>query len=476
MYQHPLLLMAPRRDSTDTIMSSTMPSFQCCLPTGECLKSNALDYGLISMDHLHDSVKIVCTNENCAAGQYMHAECFEQWEQSVLSYLKSIGRARSWSDKQRQQNLWTKKGYDLVYKVCGCRCGRGHIKKDLDWSPPITTALFGVSKMDDECNKKKKKKNRNNQKPSLAITSTPNAAPQSKFGSSIDKVCSLLDQQLSVSTPPQSTIRGRAGSLTSSNGSSSPASSGNDDLSAISVSPIQNHRAIIKRRYVENAELYSERIRTTCGSNGIFSRRLDFSLYNILPKARINSIEVKIEDEGKHGNDDTRMFVLSSLAAHKKTHMACILCKEMMMVYDRYPLIDGTFFLSPIQHSKDCIETKFEGRTCYLTSVCIECLDGTIPEKIFRCRFCAEKWDGSALVMGTMYSFDIFAAMPCCTERLKCNNCFKLLLHPHQRLNFFSDYTHSVSCPYCQSQDTHFVKPLNYCYTNKPLQQFQQWP
>jgi hypothetical protein len=33
---------------------------------------------------------------------------------------------------------------------------------------------------------------------------------------------------------------------------------------------------------------------TTCGSNGIFSRRLDFSLYNVLPKMRINSIEVKV--------------------------------------------------------------------------------------------------------------------------------------------------------------------------------------
>lgn len=67
---------------------------------------------------------------------------------------------------------------------------------------------------------------------------------------------------------------------------------------------------------------------------------------------------LQIEDEGKHGNDDTRMFVLSSLAAHKKTHMSCILCKEMMLVYDRYPLVDGTFFLSPIQHSKECIEVR----------------------------------------------------------------------------------------------------------------------
>lgn len=40
---------------------------------------------------------------------------------------------------------------------------------------------------------------------------------------------------------------------------------------------------------------------------------------------------------------------------------------------------------------------------------------------VFFCfsRFCAEKWDGSNLVLGTMYAYDIFAAMPCCAERLK---------------------------------------------------------
>lgn len=68
----------------------------------------------------------------------------------------------------------------------------------------------------------------------------------------------------------------------------------------------------------------------------------------------------QIEDEGKHGNDETRMFVLSSLAAHKKTHVNCILCKETMLVFDRYPLVDGTFFLSPIQHSAECIEVSYD--------------------------------------------------------------------------------------------------------------------
>lgn len=98
--------------------------------------------------------------------------------------------------------------------------------------------------------------------------------------------------------------------------------------------------------------------------NKIFSRR-DFELNNkkkLFLSIFLFFFLLQIEDEGKHGNDDTRMFVLSSLAAHKKTHMTCILCKEMMLVYDRYPLVDGTFFLSPIQHSKECIEVRLRSR------------------------------------------------------------------------------------------------------------------
>jgi len=29
-----------------------------------------------------------------------------------------------------------------------------------------------------------------------------------------------------------------------------------------------------------------------------------------------------------------------------------------MLVFDRYPLVDGTFFLSPRQHSKCCLEVS----------------------------------------------------------------------------------------------------------------------
>lgn len=142
---------------------------RCCVPTGDCFKLNTLEFGLIDTDDLRECVRVTCSNEHCTVGQYMHRECFEVWEEGVLSYLKTIGRARSWSDRQRQQNLWTKKGYDLVFKACGCKCGRGHLKKDLDWMAPTMKSIFG--QLDDDSAKKKKKRNRHNQKPMLSLTS-----------------------------------------------------------------------------------------------------------------------------------------------------------------------------------------------------------------------------------------------------------------------------------------------------------------
>jgi hypothetical protein len=80
-------------------------------------------------------VKLSCSNESCDRSPYVHTACFQVFEDSVLAFLKGQGRARGWSDKQKLQNLWTKRGYDLVYKVCDCLCSHGHLRKDLDWMP-----------------------------------------------------------------------------------------------------------------------------------------------------------------------------------------------------------------------------------------------------------------------------------------------------------------------------------------------------
>ncbi|XP_068632995.1 headcase protein [Battus philenor] len=411
--------MAPRRQGA-TGEREAEDSQGCCVP-GECLRPR-------EPVRAEDAVRVLCNNDTCAVGRYMHRECFEQWEAGVLAYLKSCGRARSWSERQRHQNLWTKKGYDLAFKACGCRCGRGHLKKDLDWAPP-----GAIIRADEE--KKRRRRARTGR------------------------------------TPAAADVRSRAFSLSSSGSCSPPSAPSEPSTSPTHAVP----HAITPAKRNSKPEIVSDRVRAGAGANGIFSRRLDFSTFNHLPKHKVNSYQIKIEDEGNHGNDDTRLFILSTLAGQHKPRVSCALCKETLDVFDRYPLVDGTFFLSPRQHTSSAVEVKVEGRTQYLTCVCMGCLERYDPERTIRCRFCGQKWDGSSLVLGTMYSYDIFMATPCCAERLKCNNCYKPLLHPQQRLNY-SDYSHPVTCPHCRTLDAHFVKPLGYCFTKRAFPLFQQWP
>eukprot|EP00099_Drosophila_melanogaster_P010333 NP_001263103.1 headcase, isoform D [Drosophila melanogaster] len=569
----------------------------CCLPSGDCRKLDTLIH--LNELSLADCIRVLCNNENCSAGQYMHRECFEWWEASVLQALKANGRARSWSERQRLQHLWTKKGYELVQKACSCKCGRGQLRKDLDWVPPSSQGVIylngsgnrptlanGSLSEDDDKKKAKKKRNRNNNNNNgggggggagvngntktplsnnngnsyAGLTPNPNVGVigsglphnngnTASNGSSGNNGSSGVLQTSALATFSNILntnnvlgldLRARAGSLSSSGaGSGSTSPSDSQSSGEISVSPVQQllpqqqqqqqqslliqplgpafgsnllqnglglsknlliapqqqqqqqlqqqqqqqnnlpalanisnfkplasyeQQQLVQQQKNKEVELYSDRVRSTSGCNGIFSRRLDFSSFNLLPKTRLNSYQVKIEDEGNHGNDETRLFILSSLAQSQMSRVACILCEEPLLVFDRYPLVDGSFFLSPKQHSSGCIEVKYEGRTLYLTCVCMSCLDGTSSSRAINCRFCKEPWDGSSLVLGTMYAYDIFAAMPCCAERFKCNNCFKMLMHPQQRLSFYSDYSHGVTCPYCNTQDTHFVKPLTFCY------------
>lgn len=233
---------------------------RCCVPTGDCFKLNTLEFGLIDIDDLRESVRIICSNEQCIAGQYMHRECFEAWEEGVLTYLRSIGRARSWSERQRQQNLWTKKGYDLVFKACGCKCGRGHLRKDLDWAPPTNKNIFG-GQIDEDATKKKKRRNRNNQKQSLTLNSignlTNNHYVNGLLGTSgaLTLNCLIdIDHENNNHSLLNDGNRDRSISLSSSaDGCNSPLTSACSDMC---VSP----NSLIKKQKAK-VEAYSERVR-----------------------------------------------------------------------------------------------------------------------------------------------------------------------------------------------------------------------
>ncbi len=92
---------------------------ECCTPAG-CLSVAAgegSEIVVVGGEDVAGVVKVLCNNEQCNISGLMHRQCFDQWESSILHYLRSCGRARSWSERQRCQNLWTKKGYDLAFKV-----------------------------------------------------------------------------------------------------------------------------------------------------------------------------------------------------------------------------------------------------------------------------------------------------------------------------------------------------------------------
>lgn len=222
---------------------------RCACPT-ECLRENSVS-GLdvdssIHLDDLHDVVRVLCNNEQCPMGKYMHRECFETWEQAVLTYLKSCGRCRSWSERQRHQNLWTKKGYDLAFKACGCKCGRGHLKKDLDWTPPVNQ---NQRRLDENAENKKKKKNRKkNLKPTLSISAHNHGHSNHNKNSENGGMTTDLS-------------RGRTGSLSSSNGSASPPVSSEASVSPSHSGSSTGSNGMLGKKKTSKTEFFSDRAR-----------------------------------------------------------------------------------------------------------------------------------------------------------------------------------------------------------------------
>ena len=97
-------------------------------------------------EHIFDvsrTVKLICNNTACTRSRFMHSDCFEVWQSSLLSHLNKSKegqkKLRNWSERQKLQNLWKPQGYNLVIDACRCKCGGGSLRKDLNWVPPKPT-------------------------------------------------------------------------------------------------------------------------------------------------------------------------------------------------------------------------------------------------------------------------------------------------------------------------------------------------
>lgn len=370
-----------------------------------------------------DVIRMLCSNDKCPCSRYMHAECFESFEEQILSCLRGMSRARNWSEKQRKQNLWTKKGYDLVFKFCTCHCGKGTLRKDLNHVLPEAKPIFPS--------------------PSPSSSSTTSSSV-SIASDKLKKTKRKKSSSLSLDRP--------SGIISTSNTftSNSCSSSGVGGATGLTTS---------RRKSRCNSDSFSS-------DNGLnnymqpFAHRTDYSIFDrLLPRHLVNGYHIKMEDDGYAAGDETRSFVLSSLAFHHTNTINCILCEETLLVYDRFPLIDGTFFLSPLRTHESSLEVEGKGDDpLYMSAVCLSCMAGLNTVK---CCICFKLWNGTCHQIGTLYTYDLFAATPCCPSSVNCNKCATPLLDVSKLSVSFTQLSSLYDCPHCSTRDYHFLKPIS---------------
>lgn len=75
-----------------------------------------------------------CSNKECpVVEKLLHRTCFEELENGLLKILQAKGSARRWTEEQRLNNLWTKKGMTLLGRYLRCRCSKGLLDKRQDF-------------------------------------------------------------------------------------------------------------------------------------------------------------------------------------------------------------------------------------------------------------------------------------------------------------------------------------------------------
>lgn len=305
-----------------------------------------------------DYQRVVCNNEHCPFGNWMHLQCFYEWESSILVQFNCIGRARSWNEKQCRQNMWNKKGYDLAFRFCSCRCGQGHLRKDVDW--------YQVRRRQDD----KKKK--------AGVPKAGELVSDDGKKCKLNRPAKLHEGQRRHSVDRQnSQEKGPAnGSHRSPCGSpphQSPPLAGQPYLPFSAGGPrVARHlgeflktalQAEACRKLLPGGSRFGQGEPTLLPPQPPsgrlepsvqFLRRLDLSeLLAHVPKHKVNTYHVRMEDDAQAGQgEELRKFILAALSASQRNVVNCALCHKALPVFELFPLVDGTLFLSPSRHDE----------------------------------------------------------------------------------------------------------------------------
>ncbi|PAV84051.1 hypothetical protein WR25_10202 [Diploscapter pachys] len=222
-----------------------------------------------------------------------------------------------------------------------------------------------------------------------------------------------------------------------------------------SIDPELLRNNLEKSNYLED-----ERVRL---SGSVFHKRADYDyLLSIIPPAKFNGIHIKMEDDCPQGGDDVRLCLLKSLGARNLREVPCVMCHNHLPVYDKYPLIDGTFYLSPVCQYGYQVEVLFDNKRFFLQQICVECLWSN-----WNCNICqrAGWFLGQTYILGTLYTFDIVSsAKRCCSPR--CSYCqMHLSISPLvvQQLmqGCYTLLNEKIACTACGSCNYHCIRHLD---------------
>lgn len=216
-------------------------------------------------------------------------------------------------------------------------------------------------------------------------------------------------------------------------------------------SKLRSPPAEMNKRCSEKFNFFEDEQVQKTGS--IFEHRCDMQLVkDFLPNFKLNGFHIKMEDDCPQGGDDVRLSVLRTLGTHNRRFVPCVLCLRSLTVYDRYPLINGTFFLSPIQHSQSPVCMKFESKCAYLHAICLTCMHTK-----WACARCGkDDWFlGPALIVGTLYTYDVLSTTLCCPPI--CRHCLSpVLMTDWQRSSM-----EKSACSACGQQDYHHIRRVD---------------
>jgi len=128
--------------------------------------------------------------------------------------------------------------------------------------------------------------------------------------------------------------------------------------------------------------------------------------------------------------------------------------------------------------SQGCGEVESKGNhPLYLSAVCLWCLSG--HNKV-TCCYCSAEWQGSIHQIGTMYSYDLFAATPCCMWHVTCTQYNQPVVDLQKHSLRFWQLSQQVGCSHCSSSGFDLVKPPSTFHVSlgsvtKILVRVQKW-